>query len=65
MGQLMHKNSHLIGIRAKRSMSVGERVVESATNRSVTYKPDDKDAGDDGPNPLPENVGNAKDNKPP
>lgn len=31
MGQLMHKNSHLIGIRAKRSMSVGERVVESAT----------------------------------
>ncbi|KAJ5989398.1 hypothetical protein N7481_004608 [Penicillium waksmanii] len=31
MAQLMHKNSHLIGIRAKRSMSVGERVVESAT----------------------------------
>ncbi|CAG8033310.1 unnamed protein product [Penicillium olsonii] len=31
MSQLMHKNSHLIGIRAKRSMSVGERVVESAT----------------------------------
>ncbi|KAJ5582262.1 N-acetylglucosaminyl transferase component [Penicillium sp. DV-2018c] len=31
MGQLMHKNSHLIGVRAKRSMSVGERVVESAT----------------------------------
>ena len=31
MGSLMHKNSHLIGIRAKRSMSVGERVVESAT----------------------------------
>ncbi|KAJ6167017.1 hypothetical protein N7470_002464 [Penicillium chermesinum] len=31
MGQLMHKNSHLIGIRAKRSMSVSERVVESAT----------------------------------
>lgn len=31
MAQLMHRNSHLIGIRAKRSMSVGERVVESAT----------------------------------
>ncbi|CAG8419763.1 unnamed protein product [Penicillium salamii] len=31
MAQLMHKNSHLIGIRAKRSMSVSERVVESAT----------------------------------
>jgi len=31
MSQLMHKNSHLIGFRAKRSMSVGERVVESAT----------------------------------
>jgi len=31
MGKLMEKNSHLIGIRAKRSMSVGERVVESAT----------------------------------
>ncbi|KAJ6115668.1 hypothetical protein N7523_006085 [Penicillium sp. IBT 18751x] len=31
MSQLMHRNSHLIGIRAKRSMSVGERVVESAT----------------------------------
>lgn len=31
MSQLMHKNSHLIGIRAKRSMSVSERVVESAT----------------------------------
>lgn len=31
MAQLMHKNTHLIGIRAKRSMSVGERVVESAT----------------------------------
>lgn len=31
IGQLMHKNSHLIGVRAKRSMSVGERVVESAT----------------------------------
>ncbi|KAJ5574045.1 N-acetylglucosaminyl transferase component [Penicillium hispanicum] len=31
MGSLMHKNSHLIGVRAKRSMSVGERVVESAT----------------------------------
>lgn len=31
MSHLMHKNSHLIGIRAKRSMSVGERVVESAT----------------------------------
>lgn len=31
MSQLMHKNSHLIGIRTKRSMSVGERVVESAT----------------------------------
>ncbi|RAL10893.1 uncharacterized protein BO97DRAFT_435759 [Aspergillus homomorphus CBS 101889] len=31
MGKLMEKNSHLIGIRVKRSMSVGERVVESAT----------------------------------
>ncbi|KAE8146451.1 N-acetylglucosaminyl transferase component-domain-containing protein [Aspergillus avenaceus] len=31
MGKLMEKNSHLIGIRIKRSMSVGERVVESAT----------------------------------
>ncbi|KAJ5888529.1 hypothetical protein N7495_008570 [Penicillium taxi] len=31
LSQLMKKNSHLIGIRAKRSMSVGERVVESAT----------------------------------
>ncbi|EAU34956.1 conserved hypothetical protein [Aspergillus terreus NIH2624] len=31
MGQLMERNSHLIGIRVKRSMSVGERVVESAT----------------------------------
>ncbi|KAJ5735223.1 N-acetylglucosaminyl transferase component [Penicillium malachiteum] len=31
MSQLMHKNCHLIGVRAKRSMSVGERVVESAT----------------------------------
>ncbi|KAF7719704.1 Phosphatidylinositol N-acetylglucosaminyltransferase subunit Q [Penicillium ucsense] len=31
MAQLMHRNSNLIGIRAKRSMSVGERVVESAT----------------------------------
>ncbi|RAK99836.1 mismatch repair ATPase MSH2 [Aspergillus ibericus CBS 121593] len=31
MGKLMEKNSHLVGIRVKRSMSVGERVVESAT----------------------------------
>ena len=31
MGKLMDKNSHLIGTRVKRSMSVGERVVESAT----------------------------------
>ncbi|THC96783.1 hypothetical protein EYZ11_003748 [Aspergillus tanneri] len=31
MGKLMEKNSHLIGIRIKRSMSVGERVVESAS----------------------------------
>lgn len=31
MGKLMDRNSHLIGTRAKRSMSVGERVVESAT----------------------------------
>lgn len=31
MGKLMEKNSHLIGTRVKRSMSVGERVVESAT----------------------------------
>lgn len=31
MSQLMHKNSHLIGVRVKRSMSVSERVVESAT----------------------------------
>ena len=31
MGKLMEKNSHLIGTRAKRSLSVGERVVESAT----------------------------------
>jgi phosphatidylinositol glycan class Q protein len=31
MGKLMEKNSHLIGIRVKRSMSVGERVVESAS----------------------------------
>lgn len=31
MGKLMEKNSHLVGTRAKRSMSVGERVVESAT----------------------------------
>ncbi|EAW09561.1 phosphatidylinositol N-acetylglucosaminyltransferase [Aspergillus clavatus NRRL 1] len=31
MGKLMDKNSHLIGIRIKRSMSVSERVVESAT----------------------------------
>lgn len=31
MGNLMEKNSRLIGTRVKRSMSVGERVVESAT----------------------------------
>ncbi|KAF9889166.1 phosphatidylinositol N-acetylglucosaminyltransferase subunit gpi1 [Aspergillus nanangensis] len=31
MAELMGKNSHLIGVRVKRSMSVGERVVESAT----------------------------------
>lgn len=31
MGKLMEKNSHLIGIRTKRSMSVSERMVESAT----------------------------------
>ena len=31
MGKLMEKNSHLIGIRTKRSLSVSERVVESAT----------------------------------
>lgn len=31
MAKLMEKNSHLIGIRVKRSMSVGERVVESAS----------------------------------
>lgn len=31
MGKLMDRNSHLIGTRVKRSMSVGERVVESAT----------------------------------
>ncbi|OJJ51431.1 hypothetical protein ASPZODRAFT_148711 [Penicilliopsis zonata CBS 506.65] len=31
MGKLMDKNSHLIGTRVKRSMSVGERVVESAS----------------------------------
>lgn len=31
MGTLMEKNSHLVGNRAKRSMSVGERMVESAT----------------------------------
>ncbi|PYH89451.1 hypothetical protein BO71DRAFT_422995 [Aspergillus ellipticus CBS 707.79] len=31
MGKLTEKNSHLVGIRVKRSMSVGERVVESAS----------------------------------
>lgn len=31
MERLMEKNSHLIGTRVKRSLSVGERVVESAT----------------------------------
>ena len=31
MGKLMESNSHLVGTRAKRSLSVGERVVESAT----------------------------------
>ena len=31
MGRLMEQNSHLIGSRLKRSMSVGERVVESAS----------------------------------